>query len=103
VPDGFDLDFITSLFRCENRVCRIWSTCWMAWARRRRDHLTAARRVTGEAHRRCVKVRFTSMGITGEANRECRVSTQCGSFEPAVLKVAYGGKSSRFDSGCGDS
>jgi hypothetical protein len=30
VLDGFDPDFITSLFGCENRVFRIWSTCWMA-------------------------------------------------------------------------
>src|SRR5271156_3937917 len=42
---------------------------------RRRDHLTAAHRVTGETHRRCVKVRFTSMDITGLANRKGRLST----------------------------
>src|SRR5271156_99485 len=45
---------------------------------RRRDHLTAAHRVTGETHRRCVKVRFTSMDITGLANRKGRLSTQSG-------------------------
>ena len=28
--DGFDPNFIASLFGRENRVFRIWSTCWMA-------------------------------------------------------------------------
>ena len=28
--DGFDPNFIASLFGRENRVFRIWSPCWMA-------------------------------------------------------------------------
>lgn len=83
VLDGFAPDFIASLFRGENRVFTLpenaageyGSPAGRPAASRRRDHLTAANRVTGETHRRCVKVRFTSIGITGLANRKRRLST----------------------------
>ena len=52
---------------------------------RRRDHLTAAHRVTGETHRRCVKVRFTSMDITGLANRKGRLSTQSSQSASGII------------------
>src|SRR5271155_4325958 len=57
---------------------------------RRRDHLTAAHRVTGETHRRCVKVRFTSMDITGLANRKGRLSTQLSRSRLAPRSEAKG-------------